>query len=150
MQGTRSFECDRDPAHRRRQLDAGLAAGQLQDHAGLVVLQLHAACTCCQRAARADYAVSSLDVGWASQAQRLPVEVRGRRPDGEADARASDPEPIMTPFKRQDAAAASNAYDDTAFGEDHMDPVSASPEKVKQGRIQTERTRKRQQTGPCT
>ena len=60
-----------DPTHRRRQLDADLAAGQLQDHA-LLVLQLHAAGTGRERATGADRGVGSLDVARTTQVQGMP------------------------------------------------------------------------------
>jgi len=72
-----SFQRERNSTHRRRQFDADFAAGQLQDHASLI-LKLHSASPSGQGAAGADHAVGSLDIGWTLQVQGLPNQLGGR------------------------------------------------------------------------
>src|SRR5947209_20553170 len=93
-----STERDRHTAHRSRQLDTNLAAGELKDHA-LLVLQLYAAGACSQSATGANDTVSPLDIGGTSQVEGMSRQLRGRGPDREAHTHPRHVERVMATMK---------------------------------------------------
>ena len=138
---SRSFQRDGHSTHRRRQLHANLAAGQLQYHTFLI-LQLHAASTGRQRSTSADRAVGSLDIASDCAGSGRARTTGGRCADREADAHPGDLERITMAMEVQNAVTAADADDEPALGEDHPDRCRYLPSTATQGRMRAARSRR--------